>query len=93
MRLVTRLNDWTEPKDINTWWIQILYWRTHLDVFIVDILGVKLKDTQRVIARAIGNGVYSDIVQSRGKPHQDTVSHTLLPSPSLLSACCTHTLK
>lgn len=69
MRLVARLNDWTEPKDIKTWWIQILYWRSHLDVFIVDVLGVKLKDTQRVIARAIGNGVYSDIVQSRGRPH------------------------
>lgn len=38
-----------------------------MDIFIVDVLGVQLKDTQRVIARAIGNGVYSDIVKSRGK--------------------------
>jgi hypothetical protein len=37
------------------WAEQILYWRTHLDSFIVDYLGVKLKDTQRVVARAFGN--------------------------------------
>lgn len=66
MRLIIKLSDWTEPKDIETWWKQILFWRTHLDVFINDILKIKLKDTQRVIARAIGNGVYTDIVQSRG---------------------------
>lgn len=61
-----RLNDWTEPKDIETWWVQILYWRTHVDSFICDVLGVALKDTQRVVARAIGNGDISDIVKSRG---------------------------
>ena len=63
---MARLNDWTEPKDIETWWVQILYWRTHVDSFICDVLGVSLKDTQRVVARAIGNGDISDIVKSRG---------------------------
>ena len=67
MGLMARLNDWTGPRDIDTWWIQILFWRSHLDTFIMNVLGVQLKDTQRVIARAIGNGVYSDIVKSRGK--------------------------
>lgn len=66
MRLATRLSDWVEPEDILTWWKQILFWRTHLDIFISDVLKIKLKDTQQVIARAIGNGVYTDIVQSRG---------------------------
>lgn len=61
-----RLNDWSEPKDIETWWKQILFWRTHIDVFIVDILGIKLKDTQRVIARAIGNNTTCYITASRG---------------------------
>lgn len=58
--------DWTEPRDIETWWLQIQYWRTHIDVFINDVLGIKLKDTQRVVARAIGNCTMIDIVKSRG---------------------------
>lgn len=48
------------------WAKQILFWRTHLDCFIVDYLGVKLKDTQRVVARAFGNSANLDIVKSRG---------------------------
>lgn len=42
-------------RNIDAWAKQIIYWRTHLDAFIVDYLGVKLKDTQRVIARQFGN--------------------------------------
>lgn len=61
-----RLNDWTEPKDIETWGEQVQYWRTHIDVFLNDVLGIKLKDTQRVVARAIGNCTTIDIVKSRG---------------------------
>lgn len=45
-----------EPiKNEVLWAKQVLYWRTHLDCFIVEYLGVKLKDTQRVVARAFGN--------------------------------------
>lgn len=61
-----RLNDWTEPKDFDTWGLQIVYWRTHLDVFINDVLGIKLKDVQRVVAREIGNCNTCNIVKSRG---------------------------
>lgn len=37
------------------WAKQILYWRTHLDVFIETYFGVRLKDTQKVVARQFGN--------------------------------------
>lgn len=45
---------------------QIWYWRTHLDVFIVDYLKIKLYDTQRVIAREIGNSWDISIAMNRG---------------------------
>lgn len=45
---------------------QVDYWRTHLDVFIEEYLGIKLKSTQRPIARAIGNGEEISVVKSRG---------------------------
>lgn len=52
--------------NLDFWVEQISYWRTHLDVFIVDVLKVNLKPIQRVVARRIGNAVDSDIVQNRG---------------------------
>lgn len=55
-----------EFKDIKTWWIQILFWRTHLDIFLERVMKVKLKDTQAVIARACGNGTNVKLVKSRG---------------------------
>lgn len=48
-----KLDDVLKNKEL--WAKQILFWRTHLDCFIVDYFGVKLKDTQRVVARAFGN--------------------------------------
>ena len=56
-----------EFKDIKTWWIQILFWRTHLDIFLERVMKVKLKDTQAVIARACGNGTNVKLVKSRGQ--------------------------
>jgi len=44
-----------EIRNINAWAKQILFWRAHLDCFIVDYFGIQLKDTQRVIARQFGN--------------------------------------
>lgn len=55
-----------EFKDIELLAKQIDYWRSHLDVFIIKYLGIKLKSTQRPIARAIGNGDEISIVKSRG---------------------------
>lgn len=63
--MVTPTENYTEEV-VRAWWEQILFWRTHLDVFIVDVLKIKLKDDQRVIARAIGNGTVSNIVAARG---------------------------
>lgn len=64
MALRARAEDVLKNKEL--WAKQILYWRTHLDCFIIDYFGIKLKDTQRVVARAIGNGTNIDIVKSRG---------------------------
>lgn len=61
-----RLVDFNGPKDIATWQEQIEFWKTHLDVFLEDVLGLRLKDVQRVMARAIGNCTTGYIVASRG---------------------------
>lgn len=55
-----------QVKNIEGWTQIIWYWRTHLDVFIVDYLGIPLKDTQRVEARAFGNGDTLFLTQNRG---------------------------
>lgn len=55
-----------EVKNIEGWQKIIWYWRTHLDEFIVNYLKVPLKDTQRIEARAIGNGATIYLTQSRG---------------------------
>ena len=44
-----------EIRNVKAWAKQILYWRTHLDAFIVDYFGINLKDTQRLVARQFGN--------------------------------------
>lgn len=56
----------TELKNTDGWVKQILYWRTHLDVFIEEYFKIKLKDTQKVMARAFGNCEDLQYVQSRG---------------------------
>lgn len=57
VREITQLDEWAKL---------IAFYRTHLDVFIEQYLGVHLKDTQKVIARAFGNGTNVKIVQNRG---------------------------
>ena len=49
---MAKVDSITELKDYKTWWTQILFWRTHLDVFLERVMKVKLKDTQKVVARA-----------------------------------------
>lgn len=46
--------------------MQIHFWRTHLDVFIEEYFQIKLKDTQRVVARQFGNADTLMVVKSRG---------------------------
>ena len=55
-----------ELKNDDLWVKQIIYWRTHLDVFIEEYFDVKLKDTQKVEARCFGNCDDLYFVQSRG---------------------------
>lgn len=43
---------------------QILYWHSHLGAFIIDYLGIILKDTQRVVARQFGNAEILMVVKS-----------------------------
>lgn len=55
-----------EIKNTKQWAEQIWYWRTHLDVFIEEYFGIKLKDVQKVEARMFGNCDTIYFVQSRG---------------------------
>ena len=42
-------------RNTKLWARQIAYWRTLLDVFIWSFFKIRLKDTQRVVARQFGN--------------------------------------
>lgn len=55
-----------ELKNYAAWSKQIWYWRTHLDRFIEDYLKIKLKPSQRVDARILGNFQSIDLVKNRG---------------------------
>lgn len=49
------INQIRDIRNIKLWGTQIAYWRTHLDIFIECYFNIKLKDTQRIIARQFGN--------------------------------------
>lgn len=54
-------------EQMNVWETQIIFWRTHLDIFIEDIFApVKLTRIQHIIVRAIGNCDDVKEVCSRG---------------------------
>ena len=55
-----------ELKNYAAWQKQIWYWRTHLDRFIEDYFKIKLKPSQRVDARILGNFQSIDLVKNRG---------------------------
>lgn len=55
-----------QVKNVQGWCELIWYYRTHLDVFIEQYLGIPLKDTQHVEARAFGNSDTLFLTQSRG---------------------------
>lgn len=55
-----------ELKNYEAWQKQIWYWRTHLDRFIEDYFKIKLKPSQRVDARILGNFNSIDLVKNRG---------------------------
>ena len=55
-----------EIKNFAAWQKQIWYWRTHLDRFIEEYFKIKLKPSQRVDARILGNFNSIDLVKNRG---------------------------
>lgn len=55
-----------EIKNEELWAEQILFYRTHLDIFIEDYLLIPLKPIQRILAREFGLSANTDLVQSRG---------------------------
>jgi len=55
-----------ELKNFVAWQKQIWFWRTHLDRFIEDYFKIKLKPSQRVDARILGNFQSIDLVKNRG---------------------------
>lgn len=55
-----------EIKNYEAWAKQIWYYRTHLDRFIEEYFKIKLKPSQRVDARIIGNFRNIDLVKNRG---------------------------
>lgn len=53
-------------KNYEAWAKQIWYWRTHLDRFIEEYFKIKLKPSQRVDARILGNFRNINLVKNRG---------------------------
>lgn len=66
MAAIDKVQQIRELKNYEAWQKQIWYWRTHLDRFIEDYLKIKLKPSQRVDARIIGNFYSIDLVKNRG---------------------------
>lgn len=60
------LREYLDESMIDLMGEQIAFYRDHLDIFIEDYYGVKLKDQQKVIARAVGRNSRVSIANSRG---------------------------
>ena len=66
MASIDRASQIRELRNFEAWSKQIWYWRTHLDRFIEDYFKIKLKPSQRVDARILGNFQSIDLVKNRG---------------------------
>ena len=66
MPSVDKASQIRELKNYEAWQKQIWFWRTHLDRFIEDYFKIKLKPSQRVDARVLGNFQSIDLVKNRG---------------------------
>lgn len=47
------------------WVLQLQYYRSHLDVFLQEYMGLHLADTQQYIARGISTATESHVIQNR----------------------------
>ena len=66
MPAIDKASQIRELKNFVAWQKQIWFWRTHLDRFIEDYFKIKLKPSQRVDARILGNFQSIDLVKNRG---------------------------
>ena len=66
MASIDKASQIRELKNYEAWAKQIWYWRTHLDRFIEEYFKIKLKPSQRVDARILGNFQSIDLVKNRG---------------------------
>lgn len=66
MATIDKASQIRELKNYEAWAKQIWYWRTHLDRFIEEYFKIKLKPSQRVDARILGNFRNIDLVKNRG---------------------------
>ena len=66
MPAIDKASQIRELKNYEAWQKQIWYWRTHLDRFIEEYFKIKLKPSQRVDARILGNFQSIDLVKNRG---------------------------
>ena len=66
MASIDKASQIRELKNYEAWKKQIWYWRTHLDRFIEDYFKIRLKPSQRVDARILGNFQSIDLVKNRG---------------------------
>lgn len=66
MASIDKASQIRELKNFAAWQKQIWYWRTHLDRFIEEYFKIKLKPSQRVDARILGNFQSIDLVKNRG---------------------------
>ena len=66
MPAIDKASQIRELKNYEAWQKQIWYWRTHLDRFIEGYFKIKLKPSQRVDARILGNFQSIDLVKNRG---------------------------
>ena len=64
--MTVTINQIREIRNLKLWARQIHFWRTHLDIFIESYFMIKLKDTQRIVAREFGNADTLMVVKSRG---------------------------
>lgn len=66
MPAIDKASQIRELKNYEAWQKQIWFWRTHLDRFIEEYFKIKLKPSQRVDARILGNFQSIDLVKNRG---------------------------
>lgn len=53
------------PRLDRLWAVQLQYYRSHLDVFLQEYIGLNLADTQQYVARGVSTATESHVIQNR----------------------------